>query len=174
MQRRRPKKPRRATREFVSLVIGGWVAWVLLRPGLGAVSVVLLWISIATLWLLLIMPTRCGYKVRDLERGCVLRVNGLARGCWKFHSQLKRDAIFEALGLRNPGLRFRQVWESPHAGRGSWKRRPPPAPSPGSVPFGGSQPRSAAARRQAMYNATMWIFTAVSAVAGIVMPLIVK
>src|SRR6476661_4809116 len=45
--------------------------------------------------LLLFMPTRCGYKVRDLDRGCLLRVNGLARGCYKYHSQVKRDAIYE-------------------------------------------------------------------------------
>jgi hypothetical protein len=171
MQRKRRKKPRRAWREFVYLAIGGWAAWVLLRPSLGAVSVVLLWLSVFTLWLLLFMPTRCGYKVRDLDRGCLLRVDGLARGCYKYHSQVKRDAIFEAFGLRNPALRFRKVWQSHQAGSGShvsgWS---PPAPAPSPPPSGSGQPKSAAARKQAMYNASMWVFSLVSAVAGVVMP----
>jgi hypothetical protein len=173
MQRKRRKKPRRASREFVYLAIGGWVMWLLLRPSFGAVSVVLLWLSGFTLWLLLFVPTRCGYKVRDLDRGCLIRVGGLARGCYKFHSQVKRDAIFEAFGARNPALRFRKVWQSHQAGRSSQVGGPPPAVVPSPAPSGNGQPRSAAARKQAMYNASMWVFSLVSAVAGVAMPLLV-
>jgi hypothetical protein len=173
MQRRRRKKPRSALREFLYLAVGGWVMGLLLRPSFGAVSVVLLWLSGFTLWLLLFMPTRCGYKVRDLDRGCLLRVKGLARGCYKYHSQVKRDAIFEAFGRRNPALRFRKVWHSHEAGRGSQVGGWPAPASTAPAPSGSGPPRSAAARKQAMYNASMWIFSLVSAVAGVAMPLLV-
>lgn len=171
MQQKRRKKGRRAPTEFLYLVIGGLVGWALLHDQLGSVSVGLLWLSVFTMWLLVAMPTRCGYKVRDLDRGCLLRVNGMARGCWKYHSQLKRDALFEALSLRNPGLRFRKVWNSEEASRGPV---PVPPPTPTPVPPGDDQTRSAAARKQARYNAQMWVFSFVSAAAGVVMPLAVK
>jgi hypothetical protein len=83
------------------------------QPGAAATaSVVLLWFFLFTVWLVVAMPTRCGYKVRDRDRGCRIRVHGIARGCWKYQSQLKRDALFEAFGLRNPGLRFRRIWNT--------------------------------------------------------------
>ena len=176
MQQKRRTKGRRAPIEFVYLVIAGMVGWALLHEKLGTASVVLLWISVFTIWLLVAMPTRCGYKVRDLDRGCVLRVHGMARGCWKYHSQLKRDALFEALGLRNPGLRFRRVWNSEEASPGPQPGGPlpPPPPTPGPVPPDDDQARSAAARKQARYNAQIWVFAFVSAVAGVVMPLVAK
>jgi hypothetical protein len=174
MQRRRRNKGRGAPTEFLFLVIAGVIGWALLHEKLGTASVVLLWISAFTAWLLVAMPTRCGYRVRDLDRGCLLRVHGLARGCWKFHSQLKRDALFEALGLRNPGLRFRKVWNSEQASRPPRIGGPAPAPTPSPVPPGDDQARSAAARKQARYNAQMWVFSFVSAVAGVVMPLVAK
>ena len=174
MQRRRRDKGRRAPTEFLYLLAAGVVGWILLHERLGTASVVLLWLSLFTVWLLVAMPTRCGYKVRDLDRGCLIRVHGIARGCWKYHSQLKRDALFEALGLRNPGLRFRRIWNSEEARPGPRGAGPPPAPPPipGPEPPGDEQPRSAAARRQARYNASMWVFSLVSAVAGVVMPLV--
>lgn len=173
MQRRRRNKARRAPTEFLYLVVGGVIGWAVLHEKLGTASVVLLWISVFTVWLLVAMPTRCGYKVRDLDRGCVLRVNGMARGCWKYHSQLKRDALFEALGLRNPGLRFRKVWNSEEASSEP-RPAPLPTPTPSPVPPAGDETRSAAARKQARYNAQMWVFSFVSAVAGVVMPLVAK
>ena len=167
MQRRRRDKGRRAPTEFLYLLAAGVVGWILLHERLGTASVVLLWLSLFTVWLLVAMPTRCGYKVRDLDRGCLIRVHGIARGCWKYHSQLPRV-------LQPPACVFRVMRKGEGGGPARGGGGPPPAPPPipGPEPPGDEQPRSAAARRQARYNASMWVFSLVSAVAGVVMPLV--
>jgi hypothetical protein len=106
------KKPKASkVRELVTLILVAAVVWVGYPPGdhlaawiLGVPAVLLCWFSF-------LMPTRCDYQTKA-GTPCLNRVRGKLRGC-SIHSHLKRDAMFAALGLRNPGQRFRRMWTAP-------------------------------------------------------------
>lgn len=91
-------------------------------------------------------------RMKPCDRG----VRGKARGCWT-HGRWKRDAMFAAMGGRNPGQRFRMVWSAPA----------PSARSSRSRPVGDAESREANAS-QGAYNLVMLIATLVSAVAAVV------
>ncbi|MGH3908022.1 MAG: hypothetical protein ACRDTE_28160 [Pseudonocardiaceae bacterium] len=130
----------------------GYAARTLYFPTtLGTVFVVLAWIFVFTIWLMFLMPTLCDYDVGD--RGCIRQVYGKLRGCFQ-HARLKRDAMWAAMKLRNPGMAFRLTWGD---------RRPQPGHQ-----IGGNLGMSESAARQGAYNASMWLFAAASAVAALI------
>jgi hypothetical protein len=90
------------------------LGYALLTPRYGLAVVVLLGFVILVLWMLFVMPTRCDFEVQG--RGCRRRVNGKFFGCHD-HGQAKRDAVFAAFNMRNPGMAFRVMWLD-RAGRG--------------------------------------------------------
>lgn len=130
----------------------GYVVRALYLPTtLGTVFVVLAWIFLFIIWLLLLMPTLCDYDVGG--RGCTRQVYGKVRGCFQ-HARPKRDAMWAAMNLRNPGMAFRLTWGD---------RRPQPGHQ-----VGGNPGMSESAARQGAYNASMWLFAAASAVAALI------
>lgn len=133
-------------------VVGYVVRYLYLPTTLGTVFVVLAWIFVFMVWLLLVMPTWCDYDIGS-GRGCSRLVYGKVRGCWQ-HRRLKRDAMWAAMGKRNPGMAFRLTWGNRY-------------PQPGRQ-VGGNLGMSETAARQGAYNASMWFFTAVSAGAAVV------
>ncbi|MGH3886702.1 MAG: hypothetical protein ACRDSZ_09050 [Pseudonocardiaceae bacterium] len=131
--------------------LGYGVQYFLFPGTLATVFVVAAWIFVGMIWVLLFMPTYCDYDVGG--RGCTREVYGKVRGCFQ-HRRLKRDAIWAAMGKRNPGLAFRLTWGN---------SRPQPGHRLGPDP--GMSDRAA---QQGVYNASMWAFAAVSALAGVV------
>lgn len=122
-----------------------------LSPFWGTVAVVTGWIFVVVVWVLVLMPTYCDYDVG--ARGCTREVYGKFRGCWQ-HRRLKRDAVWAAFGRRNPGMAVRLTWgdDRPQSGRR----------------VGTNTGMSDMAAQQGVYNASMWIFAAVSAVAAVI------
>lgn len=97
------------------------------------------------------MPTWCDYDVGG--RGCTRPVYGKVRGCFQ-HARLKRDAVWAALGKRNPGMVVRLTWGNsrPQAGR----------------LVGADAVMSERTAQQGAYNLSMWVFAAASAVTGVI------
>ena len=116
----------------------------------------LLGFVVVLLWILFLMPTRCDFEVKG--RGCRLWASGTVGGC-HHHAQAKRDAIFAALQMRNPGIAFRVLWkDGSQAGNalGDAAR----SRLPGSAD-------SAANRSQALFNTVSLLIAAVCSVAGV-------
>ncbi|MGH3564934.1 MAG: hypothetical protein ACRDRH_02635 [Pseudonocardia sp.] len=152
-----PNRGRRRLRDhLVALAVVGLVGYFALEPRYGLGVVLLLGFVVLLLWVLFLMPTRCDFEVNG--RGCRRKVNGKARGCHD-HAQAKRDAIFAALRMRNPGMAFRLMWlDGSQAGRAL----------DGSAPGGRSlSADSAANRSQAVFNTVSIIVAAVGSIAGV-------
>lgn len=101
------KKKRRKRDDILGLSVGGVIGYAWLQPTYGPVVVALIGLVVLMIWFLFIMPTQCHYDLG--HRGCLNPVNGWLSGCG-FHGALKRDAIFAALRMQNPGLIFRVRW----------------------------------------------------------------
>ena len=84
---------------------------------------------------------------------------GRLRGCERYHARDKRDAIFSALGMRNPGAAIRTTWaDNPDAGRtvGAVRSRVPTSPAD-----------AARNRSQAMFNSLSLFVAAVGSIASV-------
>ena len=140
----------------------GLVGYLLVEPGYGLAVYILLAVCALIFWGLFLMPTRCDFEVDG--RGCRLRVNGKVRGCRQWHARDKRDALFAALQMRNPGMAFRVLWlDSAKQHRGNALGAPPldgrrsPANASDSV-------RN---RGQALFNLASLFVATVGSVAGV-------
>jgi hypothetical protein len=109
----------------------------------GIVAVVAGWCFVFAIWLMFLMPTRCHYDVG--HHGCTRQVYGKLRGCYQ-HAELKRDAVWAALGRRNPGLAVRLTWGN---SRNQYGRR-----------VGDDPGMSGAAAQQGLVNAANLLFAA--------------
>jgi len=112
-------------------------------------------ITVTLMWFSFLMPTHCDYLTL---RGtpCNRYVRGKLRGC-RDHGRWKRDAMFAALGGRNPGRRFRTTWAAPAM---------EPLPTPASQRSdGGRSPRSDG---RGAYDLAILVATLLSAVAAVV------
>ncbi|MGH3838700.1 MAG: hypothetical protein ACRDSF_23855 [Pseudonocardiaceae bacterium] len=127
--------------------VGYGVQYVFFPGKLATVSVVAAWIFVVMIWVLVGVPTWCDYDVGG--RGCTRQVYGKLRGCFQ-HSRLKRGAMWAAMKRKNPGLAFRTTWGD---------SRPYPGHQLGTDP--GMSDRAA---QQGAYNASMWLFAAISAI----------
>ena len=107
----------------------------------GIVTIVAGWLFVFAIWLLFLMPTRCHYAVGT--RGCTRQVWGKLRGCYQ-HAELKRDAVWTALGRRNPGQAVRLTWGISRAQHGRRVGDDPAGP----------------AAQQGVYNAANMLFAA--------------
>jgi len=147
-------------------LIAGVIGYALFREKFGTFFVVSAWIFVLMVWLMFFMDTYCDYDLGD--RGCSREVYGKLRGCWQ-HARRKRDAVWAAFGRHNPGTLIRLTWSNrtPEPGRRIDERAGGPRvrrPEPDEVE---RQP-SKAAEQQGLYGLSMWVFTAVSAVAAVV------
>jgi hypothetical protein len=152
---------RKKSNDLFALVIGGAIAYVIFAGRFGVIFVACAWIFAFMIWMMFFMNTYCDYDLG--HRGCIRQVYGKLRGCHD-HARLKRDAIWAALGRRNPGSIFRLTWSNRTADPG--RRTPGGAPQPGP-PRRDDDARPEVVARQGAYNASMWVFTAVSAVAAV-------
>jgi hypothetical protein len=77
------------------------ISYALFREKVGVVALVFIYAVIFGLWLMFLMPTQCDYIT---QRGghCTRTVRGKLNGCAS-HARMKRDALFGAVGKRNPG-----------------------------------------------------------------------
>jgi hypothetical protein len=142
---------------IVVLLFGALLAYVGAVPRYGVLPVALLGIAVIAFWVLFLMPTRCDFEVKG--RGCRRRVNGKARGCHD-HTRDKRDAIFAAFRMRNPGIAFRMLWRDSSATEGHALGGAAP-PSPSGVPD------SSANLSQARFNTVSLIIAAIGSIAGV-------
>jgi hypothetical protein len=139
---------------LLGLVLVYLVGYFLLRPRYGIGIVLLLGFVVFLVWFLFLMPTRCDFEVKG--RGCRRRVRGKVGGCHD-HARDKRDAIFAAFRMRNPGVAFRLMWrDGAQAGRRL-----------GAEPVPTNPAASAANRSQALFNAASLVVAVISAVAGV-------
>lgn len=163
-RRKRKRDRRRRKRDDLPWLIGiGVVGYYWLEPRYGTVVVILLGFVVLMLWVLFVMPTKCDYDVGG--RGCVRGVCGKLNGCHD-HGRLKRDAMFAAMRMRNPGLIFRVMWSSgSHSGRALGATSPIPASDAEKM----SDEKRA---KQGAYNLVMLVVTAVGSIAGVLSLLI--
>lgn len=162
-KRRRRGARRRKRDDLATLAVAGVVSYVLLVPTLGVAFVVLLEVSALMLWVMFGIPTWCDYDVDG--RGCTRPVYGKLNGCWQ-HARLKRDAMWAAIGRRNPGMAFRLTWMTDHA-RPSRRVGGAPSQKQDKRVDRNGDPISDKAAKQGAYNVSMWVFTAISAVAAV-------
>ena len=165
-KRKRPGR-RRKSNDLMILLIIGVVGYAVSAPKLGVIFVVCAWIFVFMIWMMFLMNTYCDYDVGG--RGCSRPVYGKIRGCWQ-HARLKRDAVWAAFGRHNPGTLTRLTWSNrtPEPGRRVGDRAGgPPALQDKLSGAAGPQPSEAAAQ-QGFYGLSMWVLTAVSAVAAVV------
>lgn len=162
-RRRRTRRGRARTKfDHLPWVAGvGFIGYFLVEPRYGIAVYILLAVCALIFWVLFLMPTRCDFEVEG--RGCRLPVNGKVRGCKRWHARDKRDALFEALQMRNPGLAVRLLWlDSSSARRGHALGRPPPV---GGVPRETSD--AVRNRGQALFNLASLFVAIVGSVAGV-------
>lgn len=156
MSRRRRTGRARLRDHLVGLGVVGLIGYAGLEPTYGAGVVIFLGVVVLILWFVFLMPTRCDFEVKG--RGCRRRASGKVGGCHD-HARDKRDAIFAAMRMRNPGMAFRVMWQDGSiggralGGAGSLGR-PDAADSPAN-------------RSQAVFNLVSIIIAAVGSVAGV-------
>ncbi|BBG01306.1 MULTISPECIES: hypothetical protein [Pseudonocardia] len=142
-------------RELGALALMAGILYVVVDPLYGPVIYTLLACSLLMIWVLFIMPTKCGYDLGP--RGCANPVRGKLNGC-HYHDDLKRDALFAAMRMRNPGQYFRVKWNDGSTPRGrTW--------GAASIPPSSAVERSNA--RQGSYDMVMLLITAIGSVAGV-------
>lgn len=165
MAKRRNRR-RGKLNDLLFLLITGVIGYALFHERFGTIFVVCAWIFVFMLWLMFFMDTYCDYDLGD--RGCSRQVYGKLRGCWQ-HARLKRDAVWTAFGRTNPGALIRLTWSNrtPEPGRRVGERAGGPRGSRPDEGDGERQPSEAAAQ-QGFYGLSMWVLTAVSAVAAVV------
>lgn len=158
-RRSRPGRDRRwRKRDHIPWLAGiCFGVYVILQSDYGPWIVGLLNATILLFWFLFLMPTKCDFEVEG--RGCRNDVYGKLRGCERYHARDKRDAIFSALGMRNPGAAIRTTWaDNPDGGRtiGAVSSRAP-------INSGDA----ARNRSQAMFNSLSLFVAAVGSVASV-------
>ncbi|TCP48518.1 hypothetical protein EV191_11075 [Tamaricihabitans halophyticus] len=141
--------------ELIALIIIGAVVHVIYGHLLPTVSWALIALAVFMLWISFFMPTYCDYRTQR-NRPCRWRVRGKLRGCG-IHARDKRDALWRACRLKNPGTLFRVMWASPDD--------PPPARPGAGTPNTSLQP---AATQQGARDAAVFYCTLVSTVAGVI------
>lgn len=163
-RRRRRSARRRKRDDLLTLIVVGGIGYVALQPRYGTFLVVMLGLVVLVAWVLFAMPTWCDYDVGG--RGCTNPAYGKFNGCWR-HSRLKRDAMWAAVGRRNPGMAFRLMWtnSNPQPGRRVGPRAD--AQMPPAVDRHG-RPISEGAVRQGAYNVAMLTFTVLGALGTII------
>lgn len=126
----RGKRRRKPTKldHLLYLAIAGAFGYVFLVPRYGLLPCVLLGCCILIFWVLFLMPTRCDFETKS-QGSCHLPANGKARGCKRWHARDKRDALYNALRMRNPGMAVRVTWVDGARG-GHRLGTPAPAPTP--------------------------------------------
>jgi hypothetical protein len=128
------------------------LGYALIYPRYGIVVASLFWIVELMIWVLFIMDTWCDYYLEDEGRGCIRKVYGKFRGCFA-HDRLKHDAMWAAIGRRNPGMAFRLTWGiRPQPGR-----RLGGDPEPATDRDG--EPISERNVRRGAYDVSMLVFT---------------
>ncbi|HEY4005976.1 MAG TPA: hypothetical protein VGM60_12455 [Pseudonocardia sp.] len=133
----------------------GYALWV---PRYGLLPCLLLGVCILIFWVLFLMPTRCDFETRS-GGSCHQPVNGKLRGCKRWHVRDKRDALYAALRMRNPGMAVRTTWID---GAQSGHRL--------GIPARGSTPTSYQAKRnhgQALFNLASLVVALVGSIAGV-------
>lgn len=150
---------------LVVLVPIGILGYVLVTPTYGLFVYVLLMLSVLLFWGLFAMPTLCGYALG--YRGCLIEIYGKANGC-RHHGALKRDAIFAAFRLRNPGQLLRVKWQDGPVPK--WRTvgvaASPPPPQPG--------PSERSNARKAKYDLVMLLVATVGSLAGVLALFVAK
>jgi hypothetical protein len=160
----RRRRGQRLRHHLAILAVIYGVGYLLLGPRIGLPALLLIDTTVLGLWVLLVMPTQCDYVT---QRGghCSRSVHGKLGAC-DSHGKLKRDAIFGAMGFRNPGTAYRVRWGDGTSQLG-WtvSSRMPPRPD---APHAGAGSSGSAGGHQpgARYHRWMMIFTAVSALAA--------
>ena len=137
------------------------ISYVLVREKVGVVALVFIYAVIFGLWLMFLMPTQCDYIT---QRGghCTRTVRGKLNGCAS-HARMKRDALFGAVGKRNPGTGFRVLWGDGTSQTG-WRVASAAPPPPGLGRSDRAQPGGGPSAR---YNRWMMWFTGISAIAAV-------
>jgi hypothetical protein len=134
------------------MVLVGAVLYYFFGRELSSMTMTLVVVAVLMVWACFFMPTRCDYQTQRYTP-CTRWVRGKLRGC-RTHGRLKRDAVFAAIRLRNPGLLFRVMWSAPGTA------------IPGSIETtsggGVSQSRSFLPSKQAAYDVAMLVLTMVS------------
>ncbi|MDN5858075.1 MAG: hypothetical protein L0H84_05575 [Pseudonocardia sp.] len=147
---------------LLALAAAYWLGYLLLTPRYGLGVVLLIGFVVLLLWVLFVMPTRCDFHVQG--RGCRRKVHGKFNGCHD-HAQAKRDAIFAALRMRNPGMAFRVMWLDRNDGGNSLGGREGGRPDPAD---------SRANRGQALFNTASLVVAAIGSVAGVLALFVAK
>lgn len=149
----------RATKfgDLVPMTLLGGAVYYGYGPQFSSLFWAFLAVTVLMIWICFFMPTRCDYQtLRDTP--CTRWVRGKLRGC-RTHGRLKRDAVFAAIRLRNPGLLFRVMWSAPNT---------PAAPRAATqTATNTASSSSAPPSKQTANDVAMLGFTMVSAVAAV-------
>jgi hypothetical protein len=94
---------------LTGLAIAGAISYAVWVPRYGLFPCLLLGVGILIFWVLFLMPTRCDFETKS-GGSCHQPVNGKLRGFKRWHSRDKRDALYAALRMRNPGMVVRTTW----------------------------------------------------------------
>jgi hypothetical protein len=127
------------------MVLVGAGLYYLFGRMLPSLTVGLVALAVLMVWMCFLMPTRCDYRTRR-DTMCPQWVRGKLRGC-RTHRRLKRDAVIDAVKLRNPELLSWVSWTAPGN-----------TISGSSLPTNGRDTevlRSAAPSRQAAYGVVL-------------------
>ena len=107
------------------------------RPKYGSLFFGFLSFVIFMTWVLFFIPTKCDFALWSRPRPCDSNVRGKLRGCtWRNHDRPKRDAVWAAFNMRNPGQIFRVLWVPervnwrPAGSRGGGRATAGPSPGP--------------------------------------------
>lgn len=112
---------RRRRLKFGGLSVGSAVivtlSLILIGQGRWPASAIL-WILVLVLWLTFFKKTRCDVETNE-GTGCGRDARGRLRSCGLVkHKRAKNDALWRAIGLRNPAIRYRIMWAQEHSGYG--------------------------------------------------------
>jgi hypothetical protein len=148
---------KRATKtgDLTGILVAGAVFYYAFHQTLSWITMALITLTVLAGWVSFVMPTHCDYQTL---RGtpCDRGVRGKLRGCHS-HDRWKRDALFSAIRLRNPGLLFRVMWSAPGSTAGS-------VPTTGP---GGGQAQTEPSKQSAS-DVAMLTLTVVSTVATVI------
>jgi hypothetical protein len=164
----RRSRARRLFGQLGTLVVLFGLGYALFREKVGVVALVFIYAAVFGLWVMFVMPTQCDYIT---QRGghCTRTVRGKLNGCAS-HARLKRDALFGAVGKRNPGTGFRVLWGDGTSQIG-WRVASAAPPPPELRRSNGAADGGAPSAR---YNRWMMWFTAISAIAAVAALLLPK
>ncbi|MGH3622647.1 MAG: hypothetical protein ACRDQ5_12775 [Sciscionella sp.] len=149
---RRRKRSKHA--ELGGMVVVGAVVYGLFHDNYPTVAWIIFGITALLLWFCFAMPTWCDFPT-DRGRPCSKPANGKLGGC-VWHARRKRDAMFTAIGMINPGKRFRVTWSAND--QPVTRQVPMPVDAPLPVPVTG----------QTKYDTAMLLLTVVSTTASVV------